>query len=179
MSYRSLFAALLRLAGVVILVSAVAGIPSTFFSLLTYKGTDFSIGELVFFSVAGAAVPVLLGLLLIVMPGTIASPLSSEPQEPPSDARLVNQLQTVAFSVLGLYFIAQSLSSAVYYFSRLKLYFDVIGPSDAVPNMPIMLPDDFGGIAFVVIQFIVGIGLFLGARGLSGVLSRLRGHDDR
>ena len=176
MSYQSLLAMLLRVAGVAILVSAVAGIPTTFTSLLTWKGPhDFSVTELVLLSLAAAIPAIVLSLLLILYPSSVVRPPSPESSELARETQWAGHFQATAFSVLGVYFIASALCSAAYYFARLKLYFQVIGSSDAFPKMPLLLPDDFGGFAFTAIQLLVGIALFLGGPGLVRLWARLRG----
>jgi len=96
MDYRSLSSLLLRLAGVLILVAAVSAVPSTFIGLLGTKSGTADV-ELLLIAAVATAFPVLVGLLLLYFPATVANKLLSGQSDRELD---VSELQQLAFSVL-------------------------------------------------------------------------------
>lgn len=75
------------------------------------------------------------------------------------------ELQRIAFSVLGLYFIGDSLPKLVSSLASQYLSFR------GLPETTAMFLLAFGG---PLTQFIIGVGLFFGSRGLVNLLNFLR-----
>lgn len=83
--------------------------------------------------------------------------------------------QRIGFSVVGVWFAAAGLVDLVY---SLGGWLHLRALRESYPDMqagPEMLPDAVGAAA----QFVVGVALLLGARGLQGLLARMRGGGQR
>ena len=76
----------------------------------------------------------------------------------------IGDIQRVSFSVLGLYFMGSSLPKLVT--SLINMYF-----LTNAPNSTTRLILGLGGI---LIQFIIGLGIFLGSQGLVNFLKAMR-----
>ena len=170
MDCRSLTSLMLRLAGVFILVSAVTSAPQTFFGLLYRRGGEsVDIWPLAVAAFATFAIPFLVGLLLIYFPATVANRMVSAGTET-ADALI---LQQVAFSAFGLYFVTVAVYEAVYWWAKLQLYFAVYEEMNFA--RPTHLRDeDFAGIVSTGAQFVAGVAVLLGGRGIANLFHRLR-----
>jgi hypothetical protein len=176
MDYKSLTSLVLRLTGVIIIVSSVTSMPQTFMRLLLYRGGVEASGvetignmEIWLLAVVASAFPILVGLLLIYFPATIANKMVTAG----TAAVDTLPLQQVAFSVLGLYFVTVAAYDTVYWWARLRLYFAVynelnFGRPDRLTNQ------DFAGLISTGAQFIAGVVLLFGGRGLANLFHRLR-----
>jgi hypothetical protein len=171
MDYKSLTSLVLRLTGVIIIVSSVTSTPRTFIALLYRRGVEATDNvEIWLVAVIASAFPFLVGLLLIYFPTTVANKMVSAGTAT-IDTLL---LQQVAFSVLGLYFVTVAAYDAVYWWAKLRLYFAIynelnFGRPDRLTNL------DFAGLVATGAQFIAGVILLLGRRGLANLFQRLRG----
>jgi hypothetical protein len=169
MDYKSLTSLLLRLTGVIIMVLAVTATPRTFVGLfLGNAGGGFNTETWLLTTVA-SAFPILVGLLLIYFPATVANRIVPGDGET-ADTR---RLEQIAFSILGLYFVSMAAFDAVYWYAKLRLY-SVIFPFGLNDRGPWLASNDFAGIASTCAQFVVGILLLIGGRGLANLFHRLR-----
>jgi hypothetical protein len=170
MDYKSLTSLVLRLTGVIIVVSSVTSTPRTFIGLIYLRGVEATGNmEIWLLAVVASAFPVLAGLLLIYFPATVANRMVSAGTGT-IDTLL---LQQVAFSVLGLYFVTVAAYDAVYWWAKLRIYFAVynelnFGRPDSLRN------EDFAGLVSTGAQFIAGVILLFGGRGLANLFQRLR-----
>jgi len=76
----------------------------------------------------------------------------------------IGDIQRVAFSVLGLYFIGSSLPKLVS--SLINMYFLTNAPNSTTIFML--------GLGGILTQFIIGLGIFLGSQGLANFLKAMR-----
>jgi len=159
---------MLRLTGVVVMVQAIIATPKTLV-ILFMKPPGASPDVSAWLLTIASGFPILVGLFLIYFPGTIANRIVS-PAEQSVDTLTLQQL---AFSVLGLYFVAFALFDAVYWIAKLRLYFVVFNELNY--GRPLTLtPEDFAGIASTCAQFTAGALLLFGGRGLANLFYRLR-----
>jgi len=64
-------------------------------------------------------------------------------------------------------------SNAVYWLAKLRIYFALYNEFNYGQPLP-LTPEDFAGIATTCVQFVAGILLLLGGRGLANLVHRLR-----
>lgn len=106
--------------------------------------------------------------LLWLYPGWLArlcSPRSANQVfESPIDSR---DLQWIAFSVLGAYFVVTGIVGFVYYEANLLI-------ADAMADREMRIEGFVRNGLYALLQCAIGIALVLGARGLTGMLHRVR-----
>jgi hypothetical protein len=169
MDYKSLTSLMLRLTGVIIVVSEVTVMPRTFINLHARNPLESPDVAALLLTIVASGLPILIGLLLIYFPAAVANKIVSAGGE--SVDRL--NLQQLAFSVLGLYFVSLAVFDAVYWLAKLRIYFVVYNELNF--GQPFRLtPEDFAGIAATCAQFVAGLLLLFGGRGLANLVHRLR-----
>jgi hypothetical protein len=185
MNYRSLTSLALRLAGVFILVSGVAGMPNTFvnlYSVHTREALHPSMVLLAMQTLFALSGPLIIGLVLIFFPSVVANRVIKTDVVGSEGSVGYRELQALAFSVLGVYFISIGVFDAVYWVARLRLYYRVIEDAAAAfPRPPAIAPDEFGGLVSSALYLMGGLILLFGATGISHLVQRIRGaaHDER
>jgi hypothetical protein len=157
-----------------ILTSGVAAIPQTFVSLLIYSAQDAAAPPLLSVlaqTIAAASAALLIGCALIIFPSTVANRLVLIQSTSEEGSAQYGPLQKLAFSVLGLYFVAVGLFDIIYWYARARLYYSVVAnAATAFPNAPAMTPDDFSGFVSAVAYLIGGIVILVGAHRFSGLV---------
>ncbi|KLU61327.1 hypothetical protein CEB3_c22670 [Peptococcaceae bacterium CEB3] len=111
---------------------------------------------------------IVFGVLLWLLSDNLgATMVKGEPKFREDSAITANSIQRVAFSVLGLLLLGNSLPKLV---SDLVNLYLVKG----LPNSAARL---FGPLGFtgVIVQFVIGLGIFLGSQGLVNLLKIVRG----
>ncbi|NJN05490.1 MAG: hypothetical protein HC814_02580 [Rhodobacteraceae bacterium] len=182
MDYRSLSSLALRLAGVFILVSGVAAIPDTLVNLLVLA-ERYTVAPLlwqvVVQTIVAASPSMLIGLLLIFFPSAVANRIVNGEAVGPDGSVGYGQLQTLAFSVLGLYFIAVGLFEGVYWLARTRIYYVMVQEAaETFPRVPAIAPEEFSGLVMAVTYLVGGFALLFGARGISRLVQKIRGVGD-
>jgi hypothetical protein len=184
MDYKSLTSLLLRLTGVIMMVTSAIYVPVTFIGLaqlgLVFKYADRGvIVETWLLTAVAATFPIVIGLLLIYFPARIANRIVYSEGEAADTPRLeqdAQRLEQIAFSILGLYFVAMAMFDGVYWYTKLRLYpfiFLDLGLSDH--ELFLAHDVDFAGIVRTGTQFVAGMALLLGGgRGLANLFRRLR-----
>jgi hypothetical protein len=169
MDYRSITTLLLRLTGVVILAAALIQAPKWIVSLiLSTASGGVNAGDWLLTAVP-STVSTLIGLLLIYFPATVANRIVSGGGESMDN----RHLEQIGFSILGLYFVATAMFDGVYLLAKLRLYPLIFYPD--LSDRPIRLTDSqFADIASTGTQFVVGVALLFGGRGLANIVHRLR-----
>ncbi|MBD9393270.1 hypothetical protein [Acidovorax sp. ACV01] len=174
MDHRSLSRLLLRIAGVVVVVATLTSVPKSIVTLVVAAGQDADVSPLMT-AVVASLVPLLIGLALIWLPGTVANWLVDDTVTDKSESDTAANLQAIALSVLGFYFVASALFDAVFWVARIRLYAAVIASNEAFAGMPPLMPDDFGSMVATGAQAVVGVLLLLGSKGAGRLLSKARG----
>lgn len=113
--------------------------------------------------------PVLIAILLWRFPLTVASKLipkikTSEKPRPLGEM----ELQVVAFSILGLWVLASAIPHIFYWITYVYRIKNV-----GFGNIE-LTPQNIGGIVSTVVELVLGVWLLLGAKGLVGIIRRLR-----
>jgi hypothetical protein len=91
--------------------------------------------------------------------------------------KVLSQIEGVVYSLLGLYLVIDAITDSIYHYSRLRLYQKSVADL-SYHGAPPLLPEDFGQIIATGTEFVLGVALILGARGLAKLFRRLRGRDD-
>lgn len=175
MDHRSLSNLLLRFAGVVILISTVLAIPRTITSLSTTGSPETSLVSSLAMSVLASLLPLVIAFGLIWFPSTISNRLVDGEDQIAQPSQQLLILQQLGFSVLGIYFVSSALFDAVFWFARHRLYYAIVLENQEFLKPPPLLPDDFAGMTSTGIQFVVGLLLVLGGKGIANVIGKLRG----
>lgn len=175
MDHHALSNLLLRVAGVIIVVSSVLSVPPTVIGLATNDSSSGNLTSAVLMSGLAALLPLLVGLVLLWFPGTVTHRIVGVRHEEASAVADGEKLRQLAFSVLGLYFVSSALFDAVYWYARLKLYHSTVAAEFAYMMPPVVLQDDFAGMLSTGSQLIVGLLLLFGSKGISNLVAKVRG----
>lgn len=166
MYLRDLARLLVKIAGLLILVSAVTRVPGDFVWVLGGKASldIWAVALMVF---APAAISVGVGALLFFCVDPIIDRAlftgSQTGSAQPADLR---SFEEIAFAVLGLYIFSTGLTEAVYYWGRTDLYYQAVKSlSASVPALspPALSASDFGGFCAAALRLAIGIALMLAA----------------
>ncbi|MDR3415055.1 MAG: hypothetical protein P4L83_02620 [Nevskia sp.] len=172
MELRALSNLLLRLAGLLILVHTVLAVPGRIVDLyVVTASTPHPQLEIWTVSVLSAVFPAIAGLALLYFPSAITNAVVGKSEQPPSFS--VDQLQGLAFSTLGLYFVSKAAYDAVYWYAKLRLY-DLAVKHLSYADAPAMLPREFAGMVSTGAQFFIGMFLLLGGGSLAALIVKLR-----
>jgi hypothetical protein len=130
--------------------------------------------------VAGAALPIfgylLAGVVLLMFGDRIAGKMINQDKHAgaPAAGITARDVQTLAFSIVGIYLIATSLPSLASLLWTIAYYYRKGGPDLARAGVE----NVWRPTIQVIVEFMVGVGLFLGARGVSSLwffLQKVRG----
>jgi hypothetical protein len=176
MEHRALASLIIRIAGLLVIVSAITN-AARYFGPFFYADATQKVGvAVVLLSVfISVVMPVLLGLLLVYFPGTTTTRVLRIEGLEAGDENNTKPLQRVAFGAIGMWLAAYALIDSVYVYARTRLYFRMLEEMPSYAKLPAMNADDFGNLVASALQLIIGIWLLLGNRGIVNVLTRLRG----
>jgi hypothetical protein len=119
------------------------------------------------FSIGFVALMLWLAFMLWVFPGTLARIAAGRSSQQVFESPIsAAQIQWIAFSVLGMYFVISGVVGLSYYVIRYLRAGEMIGYDQVAAFMS-------DGLYWIV-QIALGAVLALGARGLVGVLYRIR-----
>jgi hypothetical protein len=160
----------IRLAAILLAISVLAAIPGTYFGL---TGNDWAVER--WWIVLVYIALFLLALLLWVFPGFLArlaaGKTAMEVFESPITAETI---QYVAFSVVGLRYLIGGMYGLMYLLPREMIVRHVLRAQSTADAVTFHDADFTATIISYSFEVIVGFGLLLGARGLIGLLNRLR-----
>ena len=162
----SLVVILVRLGALYLVIRGLAVLVPVFWSSVRSGGDAWALA-------LGGGTLLVVGGLIWLTADLIAKVALASPREPQFASELdVGQWQYVLFSAAGLWWAIEGLNEVVWtiaHWWQLRAY---AGPSAAMMRFgESHLADLVGGI----VQFIFGIALLLGGRGLIAILHRLRG----
>ena len=162
MDARTIVGLIVKTAGLVLLIYTLALAPDRIVRFLASGETS---GASLFATVLfPLAVPLATGAFLFSFPAVSTNAVVGKG----TSADLGSNLQVVVFSGIGLYFLLRGAITVAYYVALLFFYEDRYQTAS--------LADPAAKASFASALFSVGIGagLLVGARGLSGLLTRLR-----
>ena len=119
------------------------------------------------YSIGFVALVLWLAFMLWVYPGVLARIAAGRGSQQVFESPIsAAQIQWIAFSVLGMYFVISGLVGLTYYAIQQIRAGELIG----YDRVALFMSDGL----FWLVQIALGAGLTLGARGLAGVLYRVR-----
>jgi hypothetical protein len=176
MEHRALAALIVRIAGLLIVVSAITNAAKSFGPLFHPDSSEkIGLGLLLLSAVVSVIIPVVLGLVLIYFPGAVTTKvLRIEGIETRGEIQ-VRPLQQVAFAAIGLWLVVYAILDSIYIYAKTRIYIRLLEEMPAYVKPPSISPDDFAGYVSSGVQLLIGILLLVGSRGLANAISRLRG----
>ncbi|MEM7221700.1 MAG: hypothetical protein AAF495_01890 [Pseudomonadota bacterium] len=164
MDVRALASLITRTAGLVLLVIALADFP--------YRFADFAYAELrtgvTFLGtvVLPVALPLVVGLALIIWPGRVANSLvAPSSDEPP---KIPDALQSLVFAAIGLYLAADAALDLIW-LGTFHFMAQAQGGYDVLAD-----PQNSASLVTGVLGLGLGLILIFGAKGLTGFVRGLR-----
>lgn len=162
-SFYSLLCILIRLGTVFLAFAALARIPSTI--IARTQGAPVSIG----LSIGVIAIVLLIALALWVYPGVVARLVAGRNSREIFESPIAPaELQWIAFSVLGVYFLFDAVVGLAHYAVQWAMFARAYEGFD--DNRMQLVSD----LSYFAIELIAAIALTLGARGMTTALRRLR-----
>ena len=182
MDFRALSTLALRISGVFILVNTISTVPRDFIGFITTNAgannvLEYSLNQILLIHLFSVIIPSVISLFLVFLPSKITNVLISETETQLSQKADFELFQQALLSALGVYFIASACFDAAGIFARVRIFAAFVAKDEFMRNamtQPIA-PQDFGAIAYTLVQFIAGILLVIGNKGLSHKLAKLRG----
>lgn len=164
MDYRDISTLLLRIAGVVIVIFAVIQIPGHFLNY--YRLQEDSL--LLFLGTAAlpVALTILLGVLLWLFPNTVTNKIVGGSDQPSGFD--LEKIQVIAFSVLGLYVLVRAVGDLVYWGSFMTM------SSTIEPGGTLLSLDRYADLFATLAEFVLGLFLTFGSKGLSSLVAKVR-----
>ena len=166
MDTRGIATILLKITGLVLIVISIIQLPGYF--PLTRSAYNFSMGEVLASAAAALAPPALIGLVLWFFPGTVANKIVSDVPSQPTGID-IRPIELVALTILGLYLVTSAIIGAVRDVTFLVVVSRDNGNLGAVPA------SITAHIVATICEFLIGVGLCIGARGVARLIERLRG----
>jgi len=166
MDIKDISAVLLKTSGLVMLAFAAFEIPSYFLP----RASDYEISVLTAVVQAAAmlSLPIVLGLLLWFFPATVTNKMVSGPKLS-GEHFGASDFERVALTVVGAWLVAYGIADLIYTVSSMvvvqRLYAEESAPLGRY------IPSVITNLAKVAL----GLGLALGAKGITRVISRIRG----
>lgn len=155
-----------RIAGIMLLIYTLqngVSFITTFINQDSYKNMILALILMV-------AILLIISLLFIKFPLTIASKLLPKVGDDKLEWKIsLAEVYTAAYFLLGLFLLATTVPQLFYW-----LVYGYMYKNTEPPNFNEFGPDDIASMILVTVKLIIGIWLLLGARGLSGLVYKLR-----
>jgi len=158
--YRALVVLIIKTAGLVLVLQTIALLPDRLVGYFT--AFERSSALFVGLVVVPFVVPMAIGVLMLWLPATTARAVVGAPLASGTD--LERLIQPLIFSGIGLFFSLEGVRALAYYVA-FNHY-----AQDAYANDPAARAD----VVSNVVSLAIGAALMLGARGLSGLVQKLR-----
>lgn len=176
MEHRALAALIVRIAGLLIVVTALANSAKSIAPFFYPKFWDKpGAGVMLLEVIVVVAIPVAIGLFLINFPAlTTRKVLRIEGIDAETESQ-VQPLQRVAFAAIGLWLSIYAILDVLYVYARYRLLFALTDDLPSYANPPPVSAEDYASYITSGVQLLIGVLLLLGNRGLASVIARLRG----
>lgn len=162
MSKREIASLACKILGIYITIQGINALSSMVLLISTSPLDEMASG--IFINVIFSFVYILFGVLLWFFSDKLSGIMTKgESQYKEGPGIEVSDIQRVAFSVLGLYFIGSSLPNLV-----------AIVLTSSIREQAIPFTQSLLGSVGVIARFIIGLGIFLGSQGLVGFLNNMR-----
>ena len=165
MSREDVIAVASRLFAIFLVVSAIRTIGSAF---QVQREVD-SVGELVYYTLPVVIPYLLVGAFLWFFPVSVARkllPVMRDSGQPIAKAN--SDVAAIAFSVLGMWILAEAISSGIYWVVLLS------GLFDQGNSVSLLSVREKASIISIISRAAIGFYLFFGARGIASLLRKFR-----
>ena len=177
MEHRALAALILRIAGLLIIVTSITWTARTYISFFFPEPVEkIGLGVLLASTAISLFVPIILGLFLICLPGTVISRILRIDGLDATASSSIAALQRVSFASIGLWMVVWALIDGLYVYSKTQLYYRLIQEMPAYAKPAAISPDDFASIISTILQFVFGVWLLFGNRGIANLVAKAQGH---
>lgn len=159
---------LIKVAGISIIIFTLVGVPTYISYYFSLNLDNDSVGTFLLISVLPMALPILVGFLLWKFPGTIANKIV--PSDNQVNSRTTEEIEIIAFSVLGLYLLFNAVSDIAYHLSFYHKTKDIAGDGA-------ILVEPYSFIIATVIEIIFALVLLFGSKYLVHFFRKIRGYE--
>lgn len=163
MDHSGLAALIVRTGGLVLIIYTLTFFPAQYGGFI--QAPDDSLDTFLFLLLLPNGIPLAVGLLLMAFPAKISRVVTGPATD---ETALPEQLQSILFAGIGLFYAAQSVLTLVSFLMHAS--FD----DQSVARNIAMSPKDQAIVATASVGLVLGICLMLGAKVLSTLLFRLR-----
>lgn len=170
MNHNEITQLLLKLSGLLIIIFTIISIPNYFTAYsatqLFYGNSVSDIPAFLLSVIVPFFISLLIGLFLFAFPTTIAKKIlrnASTPTDTP-----INEITIVAYSAIGMYFLAISIADLVYWGS----YFTLM--ANNAQESAYFTTDNTARVLTTFAEMAIGLVLLLGSRGINRLISRFR-----
>jgi hypothetical protein len=171
MPLREIARLLVKIAGLIVIVSAVIDLPVLLGRMLPMEA-PMTARDVITMTLMPPAIAGLIGLVMFWGAGRIVDRLLVEPAAPGQAGGVdLRAVEEIAIAALGLYFVATGIADAFYYWGKAGLYYRYVA-ENGFP-MPPIAPDDFGGFVSTAARLAIGLVLVLLSRGIVTARRRL------
>ena len=119
MNYKELTTLLIKIAGAVLIIYELFGIPTFVSYYFSLRLEEESTITFFLMSVLPLAIPLLAGVVMLLFPSALANSIVSTSTEIKTNEEFTSSFQLVAFGVLGVYLLFNVISDFVYNFTYL------------------------------------------------------------
>ena len=167
---------LVKLAGLIVIVWTLIGLPSSIGLVLATLDahTRIPLSEIVTMSIVPSSLSFIAGLVMFWGAGPVVDrfliiPVAESGGSGGADG--FKAIEEIALTVLGFYILVDGLGEGVYYWGEFEMFatFAGVRPADLIA----MSPKDYAGIAAAISRVIFGIALIFFSRGFSTLRRRI------
>jgi hypothetical protein len=159
---------LIKVAGISIMVFVLVGIPTYISYYFSLRLADFSFMAFFFMSILPMLIPLSAGYLMWKFPGTIANKIvSSEKEKATTNSKTIEDIEIIAFSVLGLYLLFNATSDIAYNLSYFYQTKEAAGEGS-------LLIEPYSFIIATIVEIIFALILLFGSKTLVRMFRKLR-----
>ncbi len=170
MNHNEISQLLLKLSGLLIIIFTIISIPNYFTAYsatqLFYGNSVSDIPAFLLSVIVPFFISLLIGLFLFAFPTTITKKIlrnASTPTDTP-----INEITIVAYSAIGMYFLAISIADLVYWGS----YFTLM--ANNTQESAYFTTDNTARVLTTFAEMAIGLVLLLGSRGINSLISKFR-----
>ena len=168
MNYKELTTLLIKIAGAVLIIYELFGIPTFVSYYFSLRLEEESVITFFLMSVLPLVIPLLAGVVMILFPATLANKIVRTSEEIKTNEEFTSSFQLVAFGVLGFYLLFNVISDFVYNFTYL---YQIDGLTNK--DNPLII-DAYARIVATVAELIFALYLLFGTKSLVALLNRVR-----
>jgi len=170
MDLRQLSSLLIKIAGLVIIIFAITGIPGYINSYL-YQENGTLLGFFVF-TIIPLIFPLIIGSLMWKFPNSITNKIIEAEGDLSTNKQLLSELERIAMTILGLILLFYGLSDLIYNFAY--VYSSNSQNQETLSTFKVS-PENWGHILGTFVEIIFSLFLLFKSKGLLKLLNKIRG----